>query len=371
LGQDFVFTIYREVEPGPNPDREIGEFLTNHTNFAHIARTLGAIEYRVRQEDESEEVTTLGTLTAFVRNAADGWTYTLDHLGLFFERALAIGEDDPRLKELTSGTPFALSSQPVPRVITELLGGHAETAVLLGRCTAELHAALSTHPEMPEFAPEPFTEFYRHSLYHGFLAQMNKSLDALRQHVEQLSGAAHEEARAVLEQQDTLGERFNALRDMRISGMRMRHHGDYHLANVLYSGSNFIIRNFDGDYTRPMSERRIKRSPMKDVASMVRSLHYVSHAVLFNHVPGIVTTQDDWRLERWAKAWYQWVSALFLRGYFETARAADCLPQTQPEIKVLLDAFTLEKGLMEVEYELRHRPDWVRIPLHGILEQLQ
>ena len=116
-----------------------------------------------------------------LRNAADGWMYTLDHLGLFFERALAIGEDDPRLKELTSGTPFALSSQPVPRVINELLGGHAETAVLLGRCTAEMHIALSSQPEIPDFAPEPFTEFYRHSLYHGLLAQMNKSLDALRQ----------------------------------------------------------------------------------------------------------------------------------------------------------------------------------------------
>jgi maltose alpha-D-glucosyltransferase / alpha-amylase len=372
LGQDFVFTLYREVEAGSNPDREIGEFLTNHTNFAHGVRMLGAIEYRVTQEDESEQVTTLGTLTNYVRNAADGWIYTLDHLGLFFERALAIGEDDPRLKELISGTPFALSSQPVPRVINELLGGHAETAVLLGRCTAEMHIALSSQPEIPDFAPEPFTEFYRHSLYHGLLAQMNRSLDALRNHVEQLSGAAQEEARAVLEQHDTLRERFNVLRDMRISGMRTRHHGDYHLGNVLYTGSDFIIKNFDGDYTRPMSERRIKRSPIKDVASMVRSLHYVSHAVLFNHVPGIVTTQDaDWRLERWAKAWYQWVSALFLRGYFETAGAAGCLPRTQPEIKALLDAYTLEKGLNEVEYELQHRPDWVRIPLHGILEHLQ
>ena len=225
---------------------------------------------------------------------------------------------------------------------------------------------------MPDFAPEPFTEFYRHGLYHGFLAQMNKSLDTLRQHVDQLAGAAQEEARTLLEQQDRLQERFTALRDTRISGMRTRHHGDYHLANVLYTGSDFIITNFDGDYTRPMSERRIKRSPIKDVASMVRSLHYVSHAVLFNHVPGIVTTQDaDWRLERWAKAWYQWVSALFLRGYFETAGAANCLPQTQAEIKALLDAYTLEKGLIEIEYELENRPDWVRIPLHGILEQLQ
>ncbi len=371
LGQDFVFTLYREVETGPNPDREIGEFLTNHTSFSHIARTLGAVEYRVTQ-DETEQVTTLGTLNAYLRNAADGWLYTLDHLGLFFERALAIGEDDPRLKELTSGTPFALSSQPVPRIINELLGGHAETAVLLGRCTAEMHAALSSHPEMADFAPEPFTEFYRHSLYHGLLAQMNKSLDALGQHVEQLSGVAQEEARTVLEQQDALRERFNTLKDMRISGTRTRHHGDYHLGNVLYTGSDFIIKNFDGDYTRPMSERRIKRSPIKDVASMVRSLHYISHAVLFNHVPGIVATQDaDWRLERWAVAWYQWVSALFLRGYFETAGAAHWLPRTQSEVKALLDAYTLEKGLMEIEYELANRPDWIRIPLHGVLEQLQ
>jgi maltose alpha-D-glucosyltransferase / alpha-amylase len=243
---------------------------------------------------------------------------------------------------------------------------------LLGRRTAELHIALSSRPDKPDFAPEPFTEFYRHGLYHGFVTQMNKSLDALSQNIDLLSGSAQEEARMVLERQDTLRERFLALRDTRISGMRTRHHGDYHLGNVLYTGSDFLITNFDGDYTRPMSERRIKRSPIKDVASMVRSLHYVSHAVLFNHVPGIVTNPEaDWRLERWAKAWYQWVSALFLRGYFESAAAANCLPKTQPEIKALLDAYTLEKGLMEVEYELEHRPDWVRIPLNGILEQLR
>ena len=371
LGEDFVLTLYREVAPGLNPDREMGEFLANNTNFANVAKTLGAIEYHVPQED-TEQVTSLGMLTSYVRNSVDGWAYTLDHLGLFFERALAIGEDDPRLKELTSGPPLTLSSQALPPIMNELLGGHAETVILLGQRTAELHIALSSRPDLPDFAPEPFTEFYRHGLYHGLLAQMNKSLDTLRQHVDLLSGAAQEEAQAVLEQQETLQERFTSLRDTRISGMRTRHHGDYHLGNVLYTGSDFIITNFDGDHTRPMSERRIKRSPMKDVASMVRSFHYVSHAVLFNHVPGIVTTADvDWRLERWAIAWYQWVSALFLQGYIKTAGAAGCLPKTQAEIKALLDAYTLEKGLLEVEFELENRPDWVRIPLHGILEQLQ
>jgi maltose alpha-D-glucosyltransferase / alpha-amylase len=372
MGEDFVLNLYREVEAGPNPDREMGEFLTNNTTFSHIARNLGAIDYRVLQDDETEEVTTLGTLTSYVRNATDGWAYTLDHLGLFFERALAIAEDDPRMKDLVSGTPLTLASQPVPSIIKELLGGYDEIAVLLGRRTAELHVALSSHPEIPEFAPEPFTEFYRHGLYHGLLAQLNKSMDALRQGVEQLSGSAREEATEVLNRRDTLRDRFNALRDTRISGMRTRHHGDYHLGNVLYTGSDFMVANFDGDFSRPMSERRIKRSPIKDVASMIRSFHYVSHAVLFNHVPGIVTSPDvDWRLERWAKAWYRWVSALFLRGYLETAAAGNCLPGTQEEIKAVLDAYILEKGLIEVEYELEHRPDWVRIPLHGLLEQLQ
>ena len=241
-----MFLLYiAKWKPGWNPDREIGEFLTNHTNFAHIARTLGAIEYRVRQEDESEgsdNSRNSHSLRSQCSRMAGHtrWTIWVFSLNARWPLVRTIR----RLKELTSGTPFALSSQPVPRVITELLGGHAETAVLLGRCTAELHAALSSHPEMPEFAPEPFTEFYRHSLYHGFLAQMNKSLDALRHHVEQLSGAAHEEARAVLEQQETLGERFNALRDMRISGMRMRHHGDYHLGECALRRQQFHHQEF-------------------------------------------------------------------------------------------------------------------------------
>ncbi|MBZ5506982.1 MAG: maltose alpha-D-glucosyltransferase [Acidobacteriia bacterium] len=371
LGEDFVLKLYRRVEAGPNPDREMGEFLTNNTEFSHIAATLGAIEYRVAH-DETDEVTTLGTLTSYSRNTTDGWTYMLDHLGLFFERALSTGENDPRLKDLKSGTPLELAYEPVPALINELLGGHSESALLLGRRTAELHIALSGRADIPDFAPEPFTEFYRHGLYHGFVAQMSKSLDALRFQMATLPEPAREEARAILEREDTLRERFTALRDTRISGMRIRHHGDYHLANVLHTGSDYIITNFDGDHTRPMSERRIKRSPIKDVASMVRSFHYVSHAVLFNRVPGIITNPDaDPRLERWAEAWYQWVSALFLRGYFETAGPAQCLPKTQAETKALLDAYTLEKGLLEVEYELERRPDWIRIPLHGILEQLQ
>jgi maltose alpha-D-glucosyltransferase / alpha-amylase len=204
------------------------------------------------------------------------------------------------------------------------------------------------------------------------IAQMSRALDALRADVSALPPIAQPEARAVLERESVLRARMLVLRDTRISCTRIRHHGDYHLGNVLYTGRDFLVQNFEGDTSKPMSERRIKRSAFRDVACMIRSFHYVSHAVLFNHVPGIVSGRESHpQLERWAKAWYQWVSALFLRGYLRAAGKASFIPATHQEIAALLQAYTLEKALIEVDYELENRPDWIRIPLNGILDELQ
>jgi maltose alpha-D-glucosyltransferase / alpha-amylase len=371
LGEDFTLKLYRKIESGINPDREIGEFLVNHTNFQNALLALGAVEYR-RMVDDFPEITTLGILNNYVPNAANAWSYTLDHLGLYFERALAIGEHDPRLKDLVTGTPLNLLNTPVPPVMGELLAAHGESPELLGQRTAELHLALSSRPDIPDFAPEPFTEFYRLGIFHGMMAHMNRSLDSLRARVSTLPEVVQPEARAVLERESLLRSNMLVLRDTRISCTRIRHQGDYHLGNILYTGRDFIVQNFEGDTSKPMSERRIKRSAFRDVACMIRSFHYVSHAVLFNHVPGIVSGRESHpQLERWAKAWYQWVSTLFLRGYLHAAGNASFIPATKQEIAALLQAYTLEKALIEVEYELENRPDWVRIPLNGILDELQ
>ena len=370
LGEDFTLKLYRKVEPGINPDREIGEFLVDHTDFANAIRTLGSIEYR-RQVDEIQEVTILGILNNYIKNAANAWTYA-HHLGLYFERALAIGEQDPRLKELMTGTPLSLYQVPVPAVMAELLAGHGDSPELLGQRTAELHLALNSRPDLPDFAPEPFTEFYRLGIFHGMIAEMTRSLDALRTRIGGLPAAAQPEARALLEREDALRSRLQLIRDTRISCTRIRHHGDYHLGNVLYTGRDFLVMNFEGDTSKPMSERRIKRSSFRDVACMIRSFHYISHAVLFNHVPGIISGRETHpQLERWAKAWYQWVGALFLRGYLKTAKDASFIPATHAELAALLQCYTLEKALVEVLYELENRPDWIRIPLNGILDELQ
>ncbi len=204
------------------------------------------------------------------------------------------------------------------------------------------------------------------------LGQLNRSFDALRSNLRVLPAIAQEKINDVLSREGEIRAQLLQLRDKRLSGLRIRQHGDYHLSNVLFSGSDWIITNFEGDPYRSLSERRIKRSALRDVAIMLRSFHYVSHAVLFGDVPGIVPSKEAHpQLEMWAEAWYRWVSAIFLHEYLRAAGNATFLPQREDEFRILLGSYMMERTLSEIEHELMFRPEWIRIPIHGILEQLK
>jgi maltose alpha-D-glucosyltransferase/alpha-amylase len=370
-GSDFVLKLYRKLEEGVNPGREVPEFLSGQTSFTATPRALGSLEYR-RYPANAAASTCIGTLGSFVPNATSGWTYTVDHLGLFFEHALAIPQEDARVRDLVNPHFMTPMTGPVPQIIGELLGNYLDSIRVLGRRTAELHAALSSRADIADFAPEPFTTFYRHSIYHGMLGQLNRSFELLRSRARGLAANAQEDVAELLNLEGEIRQRLLALRDKRMSGNRIRGHGDYHLSNVLFAGSDWVITNFEGDFSRSLSERRIKRSALRDVATMLRSFHYVSHAALFGDVPGIVPSRESHlQLERWAKGWYQWVSAIFLKEYLQTASSAPFLPQQADELNILLSAYMIERALMEIEYELEQRPAWIRIPVDGILEQLR
>ncbi len=370
-GEDFELKLYRKIEAGQHPGCEIPEFLTEQTSFAAVPRALGQLEYR-QSTDGSMRRIVIGSLSSLVQNCASGWSYTVDHLGLFFEHALATprvdtSPGDQALIDLLSA-PDAI----VPAVIADLLGSYVEAVRVLARRSAELHFALSSRPDIPDFAPEPFTTFYRQGVYHGMLGQLNRSFDSLRSQVRRLPEIAQEGVNEIVGREAELRARLLLLRDKRMSGMRIRNHGDYHLANVLHSGSDWMITNFEGDPYRSLSERRLKRSALRDIATMLRSFHYASHAALFGDIPGIVPSKDAHsQLEMWAEAWYRWVSAIFLQEYLHAAANAPFLPQHEDELRILLGAYMLERALVEIEYELEHRPDWIRIPVHGILEQLR
>jgi maltose alpha-D-glucosyltransferase/alpha-amylase len=181
----------------------------------------------------------------------------------------------------------------------------------------------------------------------------------------------HRDAQELLGRENDLHQNVRALLDGKIDALRIRIHGDYHLGQVLYTGNDFVMIDFEGEPARPLSERRIKRSALRDVAGMLRSYHYAPYAVLFGNAPGsVVRAEDRAALEGGAKFWYQWVSAAFLRAYLDESRKGSHLPSSGEQVDILLRAYLIEKALYEIVYELNNRPEWVRIPLRGLLDLL-
>jgi maltose alpha-D-glucosyltransferase/alpha-amylase len=365
-GNRLVLKLFRKIDEGINPEIEVGHFLSSVAQFPNVAPETGALEYR---PDNSEPMT-LGVLRAFVPHEADGWAYSIDNLGLFFERALS-HPPSKELAELPRVHPFALVDVPVPPIVRGLIGSYSAMIGLLGERTAQMHKALASHPEYPDFTPEPFTDFYRQGLYHGMLGLMSRCFDQLRARIKSLPEDGRADVEQLLARENELKQRLKLLRDHRIVASRIRFHGDFHLGDVLFTGKDWVIIDFEGDTRRPTSERRIKRSALRDVCAMMRSFHYIAHAVSYGRVPGITPEAHPLtELQGWAELWHRWVSAYFLQTYLREAGTSEFVPQSRQELLILAQVHLMEKAFMEIEFELENRLDWVRIPVAGILQLL-
>jgi maltose alpha-D-glucosyltransferase / alpha-amylase len=373
FGDRLVLKVFRRLEPGVNPDLEIGRFLTEKTTFRNIPRVAGWLEVRPRAQGEPY---TLGILRELIPNEGDAWRWTLDALGRYFERALTGWGRGEHGRAPSPELPLVdlAERDPTPDDF-ERLGTYLTSVRLLGERTAEMHIALaSRQPSDKEdraFAPEPFSELYQRSLYDSMRTQAKRSFRLLRQRLAALRPAERAAAERVLAQEDRVVERFRRLVGAKLTGERIRCHGDYHLGQVLHTGRDFAILAFEGEPSRPISERRLKRSPFRDVAGMLRSFHYAAAAKLFEEAnAGAVTPEALAELESWARYWERWVSASFLRSYLERARGASFLPASREEMATLLDVYLLERALYELSDELNNRPDWAGIPLQGALQIL-
>jgi maltose alpha-D-glucosyltransferase / alpha-amylase len=361
FGDRFIMKLFRKVEPGMNPDIEVGGVLTQ-LGFAHTPPLAGYLEYRPNTGEPMQ----VAILQGFVPNQGDAWNYTLDALGRYFEQALASTEPPPPIPAAQQH-PLVLMHQTPPAKIADLMGEYLESARVLGIRTAEMHNALVAAVHHPDFAPEPLSEHYRHGLYHGMLSLTNQTVQLLRSREATLPEAAAAEARWLLQRENELRVRFGSLRHIKTDAVRIRHHGDFHLGQVLYTGRDFVIIDFEGEPARPLSERRLKRSPLRDVAGMLRSFQYAAYAALYGQVPGVTVRHENLeQLNAAAEVWTAWVGAAYMKGYLSAAANAPYIPESQEALRVLLDGFLLEKAVYEVAYELNNRPDWVRIPLTGI-----
>jgi trehalose synthase-fused probable maltokinase len=355
----YILKLFRKLEEGINPDVEIGNFLTAR-GFPNTPAVLGNLTY-----ERGSESSAAGILQAFVRNEGDAWKYTLEQLSGFFERALASNQDPPARQ---SEHPFELAKENVPADVRAHIGPYLESAALLGKRTAEMHVALASDAGQDDFRPEPFTSADASRLHQDLIGQAHIAFDLLRRKQPVLSGPTVEPARELLTSEKQILERFQSIENQPVSAVCIRHHGDYHLGQVLYTGHDFMIIDFEGEPARPLAARREKALALRDVAGMLRSFQYAAFAGLFGQVPGLtVAAESRQRIEKWAAAWNAYVSATYLRAYFNVADGQAFVPADAGERLALLDAFLLQKALYEVAYELNNRPDWLQIPLMGIL----
>jgi maltose alpha-D-glucosyltransferase/alpha-amylase len=348
--------LLRRVEPSPNPELEIGRFLSSR-DFPHTAPLAGALEYLRRDLQPG----TLAVLQARIKHQGRAWDFAIEDLRRYYERVSA------RVKR-SDWQDGQEERDVMPPFFAALEQWHLSSATMLGKRTAELHAALTGDPG-GAFAPEPFDAGGLDALAHRMRAHAAAALDLLGDRRASLDAVERTQAERVLDARDVLLSRIDGIRALDEGGARIRIHGDYHLGQVLRVEEDFVVLDFEGDPSQSIVERREKQSPLKDVGSMIRSYGYAAYAALFAF--GLHSPEDYALLEPWAATWERWFIEAFLAGYLAASGESPLLPRTAAARDTLLSAFTADKALRELWYELHNRPDWVRVPLAGVTKLIR
>jgi maltose alpha-D-glucosyltransferase/alpha-amylase len=305
---------------------------------------------------------TLAVLQGFVPNEGDAWSYTLNWLGQWLQSGV-LNEQVP---VSPSESYVQQAQQEIPHEVRAQIGDYLDSARRLGDRTAELHVALASGGA-GHFRPEPFTLDYQQGLYRSISEMADRIFGQLRDRFETLPASVKSSARRVLEQEQDIRAEFSVLRERVIPGKRIRGHGDYHLGQVLYTEGDFVIVDFEGEPARPLPDRYIKHSPLRDVAGMLRSFHYAAYGVLPGFGLDSVLKNDQLgQAEPWTQYWLYWTSVTFLKSYVEGVAEANILPDTISDVDLLLQLLVTEKAVYELGYELNNRPNWLKVPAQAV-----
>jgi maltose alpha-D-glucosyltransferase/alpha-amylase len=371
----MILKLFRRLQPGENPDVEIGRFLTEIAHFDRVPPFFGDIS----MASTGGEKTTIAMLQGLVANNGDGWDWFRQELQHLFA-GQAVTSDPPEIPSASF-----VNHDGGKKYLATITGPTLEAAALLGNRVAELHLALSSWHERPEFEPEPMSHTDLEEDGEQIEAQIRSALETLRSKIPTLYDSTADAAALILARRSELLKRGRSIEDLPAAGQRIRIHGDFHLGQTLrigpnvkdeavhVSGGDFVFLDFEGEPARPLSKRRRKQSPLKDVAGIMRSFSYVAFAALkqYNedHAQGGEAVESP-ASRRWAEAWQNSASQEFLNAYLERIAANPGLLPPASEAQRLLNAYVLEKALYELQYELNNRPGWVQIPIAGILSFL-
>ncbi len=352
FGTSFILKLLRQIDAGTSADLEMGEFLTTH-GYASAPQVLGAIEL----EREGTPVSTVGILHRFVPNRGDAWSFTLAELDTFFDRATVIG-DAPHL----SGGLFERARRPATQEEASFVGPYLAHATKLGARVAEMHRALGSDEAAAGFALVPIDRQARARLVASAQDAVRDALAAALP----LLPAASDHGPGQQMMASILQARLASYTEVEEDPVASRVHGDLHLGQVLFTGDEFVIIDFEGEPARPLAERKTKRSPLVDVAGMLRSFHYAPAASLKARAArGLPAPRSGWAL-----LWYRAVTGAFLGAWLDVMVGSRMLPRNEDTLMRTLDFYLFEKCIYEVAYEANNRPDWVSVPMEGLNDLL-
>lgn len=355
----MIMKNFRRLQNGANPDLEVPLFLTTRTKFRNSPLVAGYVEYSA----DDKWGATIASLQSFVPNQGDGWAYTLDHLRTFYEFALKY-EPEP-----SCGHPPAPAERE--QTTRRFSDSYLRDIRRLGEITGELHNALASDAASLDFAPEPITG----ADVDAWVSRIQTYSAEVMRAVDERSALYSTPVREQIAQVVSNGPFYlkkagdlAVLAEARV--WKTRYHNDYHLGQVLKTGDDFVIIDFEGEPARPIEERRTKQSPLKDVAGMLRSFNYAAYAELFK----LAQSHGDKLgiLETWGKTWETLAGNAFLDGYLKATggTAAGFLPHSMEAMHKVLSAFQLDKAIYELNYEINNRPTWLEIPLKYLLSLL-
>jgi maltose alpha-D-glucosyltransferase/alpha-amylase len=345
LGDRLVLKLYRRIEEGVQPEEEMNRVLLTKTSFTQLPPVFGALRYRA----EKGEPATLGIVEEFVQTEGDAWRLTLDALHLFFDRILA-----------ESGKPPPPDGQ---RSVVELSDQELPGQVRLG----ERHVALASVTDNPNFTPEPFTASYQRSLYQSMRGRIRQTLTALRQRMRRWPDPLRELAGRVAQSEDKLMRLGHRILDRVIEAKRIRCHGHLHLGHLLFTGKDFLIIDLEGEPDRSLMHRRRKRSPVRDLAALHRSLQEVAVEALRQ---GGLRAEDLPALEPWARHWQRWASIVFLKEYRAVPGTAALLPPDPASLLALFDFYRLGWNISGLRHELNTLTELAPMLLRNLTQMI-
>ncbi|OEK00458.1 hypothetical protein BFP97_02555 [Roseivirga sp. 4D4] len=361
----FFFKVYRRLFQDDNPDLELTKFLSDDSDFKNSPKYGGSISW-IKNEYATLSI---GIMQEKVENIGEAWNHTLDMMKGYFDRIEATEIDVADIQAIPSfsfNSPDELKSDFRLLIGDDVLSKVEQMALRV----AEMHVALFKNKVDTKFNPIQFNGDYTVWLKNRIIYQLNARFILVEENIDKLEGLAQQYAEDFVAEREEITARFLAFDEVELNSSRIRIHGDLHLGQILMTeADDFYIIDYEGEPESTIRDRKVKQTPLKDVAGMLRSFHYAVYATIFGSKNNFRLSQDE--LFQAGEKYYQAISAVFLNKYVTTAMSDNLDIGYQSEIKYLLKYHLLEKAVYEIGYELKARPDWVIIPLTGIRQILE